>query len=83
LIGAGKSPSLAVRCECGRLGCSRLLELTVGEYERVRAHARRFLILGDHDISGTETVVETHTGYVVVEKRGEAGRVAVATDPRA
>jgi hypothetical protein len=73
---------LAFRCECGRLGCSRLIEITVGDYERVRAHARRFLIVCDHDISKAETVVETHADYVVVEKRGEAGRVAAVTDPR-
>jgi hypothetical protein len=27
-------------------------------------------------------VVETHDGYVVVEKRDEAGELADATDPR-
>ena len=31
---------------------------------------------------GIETVVATRAGYVVVEKRGEAGMVAEDTDPR-
>ncbi len=26
------------RCECARLGCNRLVELTVREYEEVRSH---------------------------------------------
>ncbi len=73
---------VAFRCECGRLGCSRLVEIKVGAYERVRAHARRFLVVAGHDISDAETIVETHDGYVVVEKRDEAGRLAAATDPR-
>jgi hypothetical protein len=73
---------VAFRCECARLGCSRLIEITVGEYERVRAHSRRFLVASDHDLSAVETVVETYPGYVVVEKRGEAGRLAEVTDPR-
>jgi hypothetical protein len=73
---------IAFRCECGQLGCSRLIELTVDAYESVRAHPRRFLLTPDHDIPAAETVVETHQRYVVVEKTGEAGRVAEATDPR-
>jgi hypothetical protein len=73
---------IAFRCECGQLGCSRLIELTVDDYERVRAHARRFLLARDHEIPAAETVIETHQRYIVVEKVGEAGRVAEATDPR-
>lgn len=72
----------AFRCECGQLGCTRMIELTLPEYERVRAHPRRFLLARDHDIPAVEVVVEEHTGYIVVEKSGEAGRLAEATDPR-
>lgn len=70
------------RCECGRLGCSRLIDIKVAEYERVRAHPRRFVVALEHDIPDIESIVESHRGYVVVEKRGEAGRLAVASDPR-
>jgi hypothetical protein len=73
---------IAFRCECGQLGCSRLIELKVAEYERVRANGRRFIMAPDHDIPAVENVVETHDGYVVVEKSGEAGRLAEAADPR-
>jgi hypothetical protein len=73
---------VAFRCECGKLGCSRLIELTAREYESVRAHPRRFIVAKNHDIPEAETVVETHLSYMVVEKRGEAGRAAERTDPR-
>jgi hypothetical protein len=73
---------VSFRCECARLGCNELIELTVGEYEQVRAHPRRFVLALGHELPATETVVETGDGYVVVEKLDDAGEVAEATDPR-
>lgn len=73
---------VAFRCECGMLGCNMLVELTLREYEEVRAHPRRFLLVPGHEIPGVEKVVRAGPGYNVVEKFGEAGRVAGATDPR-
>ena len=70
------------RCECARLGCNLLVELTLDEYERVRAHPRRFVMVTGHEIPEVETVVEQRPGYVVVQKREEAGDQAAATDPR-
>ena len=71
------------RCECARLGCSTILEIPYAEYEAVRAHGRRFLVAPGHVVPETEKVVARHGSYEVVEKRGEAGRAADATDPRA
>jgi hypothetical protein len=73
---------VAFRCECGQLGCNELIELTVREYEEVRASPRRFVMLPGHQIPEVETVVETFEGYIVVEKREESGRLAEAADPR-
>jgi hypothetical protein len=73
---------VAYRCECARLGCSRLIELRTVEYEHVRAHPRRFMLAPGHEVPGAEVVVETHGNYVVVEKVDETGEVAEATDPR-
>jgi hypothetical protein len=70
------------RCECARLGCNRLIELTVREYEEVRAHPRRFVVLPGHELPDVETVVEARSGYVIVEKRNQAGEVAEAHDRR-
>lgn len=70
------------RCECGRLGCTEVLELTVQEYEQVREHSRRFVVLPGHEQLGVEIVVETRPSYLVVEKPDQAGEAAEATDPR-
>jgi len=81
LVDAGQR--FPFRCECGVLGCNRLLELTLPEYEGVRASPTRFVILDGHEITETEHVVERQARYSVVEKEDEAAVVAVDTDPRA
>lgn len=70
------------RCECGTLGCNTMVEMTVAEYEEVRSHGRRFLIVPEHVVPDAETVVDDRGGYFVVEKRGETGRLAEETNPR-
>ena len=70
------------RCECARLGCNLLVELTLSGYQQVRAHPRRFLMVVGHQVPDLETVVERHPGYIVVEKLDEAGEHAEDTDPR-
>ena len=74
--------AVAFRCECGRLGCNTLIEVTMGEYERVRSHPRQFLVATGHEQPEFETIVQTGEGYVVVEKQDKAGREAEALDPR-
>ncbi len=69
-------------CECGDTDCVGRLQVPIVVYEETRAHSRRFLVLPSHD-DGFERVVEAGDGYLVVEKGGEAGHVADATDPRA
>jgi len=73
---------VAFRCECGRLGCNKLVEVTMGEYERVRSHPRQFLIVHGHEQPEFETVVYAGEDFSVVEKQDEAGREAEARDPR-
>lgn len=73
---------VAFRCECASLDCAQLLELTLNEYERVRAESRRFLLVRGHELPDVETVVETYERYVVVEKHAVAGEQAEASDPR-
>jgi hypothetical protein len=82
-IEAGSDDSrMVLACECGRLGCNRMLQLSRDEYEAVRAHPRRFFVLASHELLEVERVVERHDDYLVVEKVGEAGAVAARTDPR-
>ncbi|MDQ6819278.1 MAG: hypothetical protein M3076_02885 [Actinomycetota bacterium] len=70
------------RCECGRLGCNELLELTTAAYQRIRKYSRRFLVAPGHEQPSVESVVAAGPGYVVVEKRGQAAAWAEETDPR-
>lgn len=72
----------AFRCECAQLDCNLLVPITPREYERVRANPRHFLVLPSHEAPPAEAVVDRRPDYVIVEKLGEAGRVAEANDPR-
>jgi hypothetical protein len=69
-------------CECSRRGCMVRLAITTAEYERVRERGDHFVVARGHDDPAIEVIVESFDGYVVVEKRGEAGEVARETDPR-
>ena len=73
---------VAFRCECARLGCDQLIELSVRDYERVREDPRRFAVVRGHELTEVEAVVEEQPGYFVVEKFDVAGEVAERTDPR-
>jgi predicted ThiF/HesA family dinucleotide-utilizing enzyme len=82
-VGQDPGGMLTFICECGRLGCNRLLELTRAEYEGVRANPRRFAVLAGHEIEDVERVVERHDRYLVVEKAGDVeAEVVENTDPR-
>ena len=70
------------RCECARLGCNLLVELKLADYERVRAHPRRFVMIPGHELPEIETVIGRTPEYLIVEKRDEAGERADASDPR-
>ena len=82
-VGQDPGGLLTFICECGRLGCNRLIELTRAEYEAVRANPRRFAVLSGHEIEEVEKVVERLDRYLVVEKAGNAeAEVVEHTDPR-
>jgi hypothetical protein len=70
------------RCECARLGCNRLVELTVREYEQIRANPHRFVVFPGHEFPDVETVVGSNARYLIVEKRDQAAEVAEEHDPR-
>ena len=75
---------LAFFCECGRLGCNRLMELTRAEYEDIRANPRRFAVIDGHEIDEVEDVVGRTERFIVVEKRARPeAEVVEYTDPRA
>ncbi len=75
----GKTPFF---CECDDPDCREIVRLDVDEYESIREHPKRFLIKRGHETEPDDEVVTERETYVVVEKTGAAGRVAVETDPR-
>ena len=82
---AGQDPSglLSFVCECGRLNCTRLIQLTRSDYERVRENPRRFAIVAGHEIPEAEEIVERHERHLVVEKAGDPeAEIVEHTDPR-
>jgi hypothetical protein len=80
LAGAGAF-SLFV-CECMDEGCDGHVSLTVEEYEQVRAHSNRFIVLPGHDVPGFDVVLASSDRYLVVSKLGEGAIVAGRLDPR-
>jgi hypothetical protein len=58
-----------------------VLEVTLAEYEQVRADPRQFLVVLGHE-AGFDAVVSGSERFAVVEKQGFAGRLAESTDPR-
>ncbi len=78
----GDDGTLELVCECGDEDCTEVLSLTPREYEGVRAGETQFALLPGHVRPDVEDVVAGHGTWVTVRKRGEAGEIAAATDPR-
>ena len=71
-------------CECNDSTCSERIEITLEEYERVRADGTRFLLAPGHGDGSIEKVVDRRGHFVVVEKVQSAARAIVRRhDPRA
>ena len=49
---ATPSDVVAFRCECAALGCNVLVEVTIADYESVRADSRQFILAPGHEIPG-------------------------------
>ncbi len=72
-------------CECADDACTERLQVSPGDYERVRADPTRFVVSPSerHVDDDIEDVVERTDDYWVVAKRGAAAKVATMVDPRA
>jgi len=68
LAGLGGNGKVPFICECSDAGCLEAVQLTLADYEDVRAQGdRRFFVLPGHNGDG-ENVVGERDGFVVVEK---------------
>lgn len=72
----------AFHCECGREGgCVATIEMTLEEYERVRAQSDRFAVVPGHENPEIERVVERGERYLIVDKVAAVEHL-VSDDPR-
>jgi hypothetical protein len=69
-------------CECGSRSCSETVRMPIPLYEKIRRDPRLFFVVIGHEIPDIEDVVQSYETFLLVRKRGEAGEVAEATDPR-
>ena len=70
-------------CECGDPHCSRIVHLSLAEYESVRAWPTHFLIAANHENPEVESVISELDRFAVIETlTGEASKVALRTNPR-
>jgi hypothetical protein len=78
----GPADEVLFLCECGAGDCTAFVRLTGADYEAVRAHPRRFLMIAGHEIPDTETVVDDHGDWVVTEKEDDVADIVESRDPR-
>ena len=71
-----------VVCECVNGACFDRLVVARDEYEAVRRFPTRFIVKEGHVAHDVERAVESHDGYVVVEKSGDDAENAIMLDPR-
>ena len=69
-------------CECQNDRCTELIRLSRAEYERVRAHPRRFVVTPGHHQPSYDEVIEEEGTFTIIEKTGEEGELVAKSDPR-
>jgi hypothetical protein len=82
---AGGSAFHEFSCECADERCAQRISLTVEEYEYIRRIPTHFIVKPGHVYLEVERVVDADSAadrYEVVEKFGEAGKLAIQLDPR-
>ena len=75
---------LPALCECSDPHCTTVVRVTPRQYEAVRSDSRWFLNAPGHEVNdqGWAHVISENDRFVVVEKIGEAGKLADELDPR-
>lgn len=68
----GVTAPLRFHCECDSEACFETVELEAAAYRAIVSERYCFVIVPGHDDPRVEVVAETHDGYTVVEKIGEA-----------
>lgn len=71
-------------CECVNTDCNETIEMSLDEFEEIRRVPSHFVVVAGmgHVFLDVERIFETHSGYWIVEKFGQAGAEAIRLDPR-
>ena len=71
-------------CECADVTCMKAIELSIEEYDAVRAATTRFAVApgAEHVNLEIERVVQREERYWVVEKIGVCAEISAKLDPR-
>jgi hypothetical protein len=77
----GRDDPVTFLCECSAVDCTDTIELTLAEYEGVRAGSASFALKRAHE-GAEDRVLEEYDRYTLVEKVGFARDVAEDKDPR-
>jgi len=62
------SPTACFVCECAEPSCTRRVDISLEDYERVRADPTWFVLAPGHELAGVERVVADRVNYRIVEK---------------
>jgi hypothetical protein len=81
-LGGGPNDRLEILCECGVTSCHTTLEVSRAEYDEAHQQRDRFMVAPGHEDEQIEHVVKRTSKYLVVDKFGEAERVAEAEERR-
>jgi hypothetical protein len=70
-------------CECGDPNCTERVDVTLSEYQTVRADPATFLVAPGHEQHDIERVISKRRRFNVVEKvQAAVRRTVVRLDPR-
>ena len=71
-------------CECADPNCTKLIRVSIREYETVRAESVLFLNAPGHEVHSAEygEVVSRNERYVVTRKIGDAAKIVESLDAR-
>lgn len=73
---SGRDEMTGFRCECWQDDCEERIPLSDEDWKLVRAEPNRFAVAPNHVATNIEAVVEAFPHFWMVEKHGEAGKVA-------
>lgn len=66
----GTAERVPFLCECADQACMGRIDLTLADFNEVRAHTNYFVMLPDHPRTPGEEIVARRDGYDITQKPG-------------